>query len=193
MKVFFAGSYQQDPIFLQNYKKIYEEIGKLGYQHIDDEAVNLTYEEFVKKMEGGKDKYNEHFKNKIKAIQGADICIFEVSHHSLGVGFAIEKALELNKPTIILYYKTNIPYFLSGVDDEKLIVLEYSEKTIKKVIKDALDNARERRDKRFNFFISPKLLDYLEKASTDESVTKSKFIRNLIVKKMRQVTKKDES
>jgi predicted DNA binding CopG/RHH family protein len=49
-----------------------------------------------------------------------------------------------------------------------------------------LDHAREKRDKRFNFFISPKLLEFLEKTSNGDGITKSKYIRNLIVEHMRQ-------
>lgn len=72
------------------------------------------------------------------------------------------------------------------MEEEKLIIKQYNEKNIKKVIKEAIDIARERRDKRFNFFISPKLLEYLEKASFNDGVTKSKFIRNLITEHMRK-------
>jgi predicted DNA binding CopG/RHH family protein len=57
---------------------------------------------------------------------------------------------------------------------------------IKKTLRELLENAREKRDKRFNFFISPKLLEFLENTSNTEGVTKSKYIRNLIVEHMRE-------
>jgi uncharacterized short protein YbdD (DUF466 family) len=96
----------------------------------------------------------------------------------------MQKALEDNKPVIILYFNQNTPLFMSGVEDEKLFVANYSEKNIKKVVRNSLEQAKERRDKRFNFFISPKLLEYLEKMSKEEGITKSKFIRNLILEHM---------
>ncbi len=192
MKIFFTAAYQDDkPAFDRN-KKIYEEIERQGYTHLFDDTVKVTYEQFVDRLQGKKDEYSKHSNSVIKNVQSADICVFEVSAHSLGIGFSIEKALELNKPTIVLHYEGTSPIFLSGLDDEKLILREYNDKNYKKVIKEALEIARERRDKRFNFFISPKLLEYLEKASNTEGITKSKFIRNLIVNKMRNQPSQEE-
>jgi predicted DNA-binding protein len=54
------------------------------------------------------------------------------------------------------------------------------ENTLDQVIRDAVEKAQSLADKRFNFFISPSLLSYLNKASKEEGVTKSTFIRNLI-------------
>lgn len=193
MKIFFAAAYQSDKTALDRNKKLFEEVEKLGYTHLFDEAVKITYEEFAEKFQGKKEEYIKHSSNFIKKIQSADICIFEVSSHSLGIGFSVEKALDLNKPTIGLYHEDSNPIFLAGVEDDKFIMQKYSDKNYKKVIREALEIARERRDKRFNFFISPKLLEYLEKASTAEGNTKSKFIRNLIVNKMRSTTTVNES
>lgn len=193
MKIFFAAAYQSDKTGFDRNKKIFEEIEKLGYTHLFDETVRITYEEFVEKMQGKKEEFAKHTKSIMKNIQGADICVFEVSSHSLGIGFGIEKSLELNKPTIVLHHVDINPIFLSGVEDEKFIIKAYDDKNYKKMLKEALELARERRDKRFNFFISPKLLEYLEKTSNTEGITKSKFIRNLIVNKMRDKNTNEEN
>lgn len=190
MKVFFSATYQGDKEYGSFYSKIYDAVKQLGYEHIDDPYMTMPYEEFLKEMDSGRDAHVNNYNLKIDSIKAADICIFETSYHSLGIGFMVLQAIELGKPTIVLYYKDKVPYFFSGVADDKLIVRSYTEKNIKKVVGEALEIAREKRDKRFNFFISPKLLDYLEKASHTEGVTKSKFIRNLIVEHMRE-TKKD--
>lgn len=185
MKIFFAAAYQSEKAEMSRNKKLFEEIEKLGYAHLFDETVRISYEEFVEKLQGKKEEFAQHSKRILKHIQSADICVFEVSSHSLGIGFSVEKSLELNKPTIAFYHKSINPIFLSGVDDEKFILRSYDDRSYKKVVREALELARERRDKRFNFFISPKLLEYLEKTSAEEGITKSKFIRNLIVNKMR--------
>lgn len=186
MKVFLNASPRGDKEYGSYYKKIHEELKRLGYKHMNDDAVTVTSEDFSKDMEeGGREAQVDLYERNIKGIKQADICVFETSVHSLTVGFLVNKALESGKPTIVLFYRDNIPYFISGIDDDKLIVKEYNEKNVKKIVKEAIDIARERRDKRFNFFISPKLLDYLERASTNEGVTKSKFIRNLIMNHMR--------
>lgn len=186
MYVFFQGTYQAQKQFGENYKKIFDEIKELGYSHVSDDIINLGYKEYLKMMEKGREAQVENYNRNMHSIKKADICIFETSAHSLGVGFLAQKSLDEGKPTIVLYYGDNTPYFLSGVDDEKLIVRSYTEKTLRKILKESLETARERRDKRFNFFLSPKLLEYLEDASTKEGVTKSKLIRDMIVNHMRK-------
>lgn len=192
MKVFYTVTYQGKEQFGQYYKLIYDEIKKLGYDHLDEGSATIDYEKYIELMASGRDAQVKNYHEKIAAIQKADICIVEVSSHSLGVGFLVQKALDLSKPTIVMYYKDNVPYFLQGIEDDKLIIQSYDEKNYKKVLKKALDQAREKRDKRFNFFLSPKLLNYLEKVSNDQGVTKSKVLRDMIVDHMRSKSQEVE-
>lgn len=157
-------------------------IADLGYTHVDNDIIGVPVDEFYGKLnKEGREGNVELYKRKIVAIQESDICVFECSVHSLSIGFVIQKALDFNKPTIVLYHENDIPHFLVGAMDEKLIVKSYTDSTLKKVLESSLVTASEVRDKRFNFFIRPELLTYLEKASKDLNVTKSTFIRNLIL------------
>lgn len=184
MKVFFSGSYKGADKFSEQYKAIFDLIKKNGYEHLDYDIVNVSYDQLADSNDDS--AFDKHYEKKMKAIKNADICIFETTVHSLGIGFLIQKALDDGKPVISLYYKDNQPYFLSGLKDERFILKSYNDESLTMVLKEALETARERRDKRFNFFISPKLLEYLEKASKKEGFTKSKFIRNLIMDHMRE-------
>lgn len=186
MRVFFSCSLQDEKFDNTLFHKIYKEIENLGYDHVDQEVVNLTREQFNKLKEETREVQVKRYNDKLEAIKKADICIFETSPHSLSTGFLIHAALDQQKPTIALYYQDMVPFFLSGIENEKLMIQSYSEKTLKKVLRDLLEQAREKRDKRFNFFISPKLLEFLERASTGDGITKSKYIRNLIVEHMRE-------
>jgi len=186
MKVFFTAPYSGSEVFGEYYKAIYNYVESLGYHQVDNEAVMINYEEYVKKMSESREAQSTHFKKKIDSIQSADICVVEVSTHSLGTGFVIQRALAIGKPTIALYYKDNTPFFINGIQDEKLIVKSYDDNNYKKVIREALNLAREKRDKRFNFFLSPKLLNYVEDTSRDMGVTKSKLLRDMIVSHMRE-------
>lgn len=184
MKVFFTASMRGKKHFGKYYLKIIEEIERLGYTIIKDDLFNFSQEEYYEKLDLGERKANkELYKKKISSLQEADINIFDCSFHSLSIGYVVEKSLEMNKPTILLFYKNNQPYFLEGAvnEQDKLIVMSYNDKNIKSIIKKVIDLAKERRDRRFNFFINPKLLDYLEKTSKELGLTKSTFIRNLIL------------
>lgn len=184
MKVFYSTTYKGVERYGGYFQKIADFVQELGYQLIEDKYFNKP-EQYDKDMQDA-DIRQSHYKNQITSIKKADFCIFETSTHSLGIGFMTMKSLDVGKPTIVLYHEDNVPVFLAGIEDDKLIVKKYTKDNLKKVLREAIDAARERRDKRFNFFISPKLLEYLEKTSTRQGVTKSKFIRNLITDHMRR-------
>ncbi|MCX7997246.1 MAG: hypothetical protein N2691_05875 [Patescibacteria group bacterium] len=184
MKIFFSASLLGD--FPQEIiRKIYHEIEALGFEHTDNEAVTLSKEEFIRLKELPHEDRIRRYNEKMDAIKKADICVFDASAHSLSTGFLVHASLDHMKPTIVLYYKDLVPYFMAGIENERLIIRGYDEKTLKKMIREVITLAREKRDKRFNFFISPKLLEFLERASAEEGITKSKYIRNLIVEHMR--------
>lgn len=184
MKIFFAKiePEQSDDSF----KIIIKELKNLGYDVADITTTELSsvmkLSETTSKV---KDQLVKSFNQVIEAIRKCDMCIFEASIPGTLTGLLLQISLENQKPTIVLYAKDTAPSFLYALDDQKLILQSYTEKTLKKVLRDTVTIAREKRDKRFNFFISPKLLEFLDVASTQEGVTKSKYIRNLIVEHMR--------
>lgn len=186
MLVFFTASYIGDKTFGHYYKEIYKLIEELGCQHLDDETMYITYEQYIKKMKKGIHAQVENYKETLNFIKSADICILETSAHSLGLGYIVQKSLELGKPTIVLYYEDNTPFFLAGIKDEKLILKSYTGKNLKRILKQSITLAKERRDKRFNFYLSTKLLEYVENLSKEEGVTKSKTMRDIILRDMRQ-------
>lgn len=182
MKILFTASQRGKKQFGSVYKKIQSIAGNLGYELIHDDIVSEEPEDLYKALEDGNHKVQVAFYNKkIDSIKQADICVFEASTHSLSIGFVIQKSLEFNKPTIVLYLKDRKPLFFSGLENDKLILQEYEEDTLEKKLSLALQDAIHLREKRFNFFISPGLLHYLEQASKKEGITKSTFIRNLIL------------
>ncbi|EKE15384.1 MAG: hypothetical protein ACD_12C00038G0001 [uncultured bacterium] len=187
MKVFFTASMRGQKAFKKYYQKIYYEIEKLGYKHLDQEVIALNSKNYYQEIEkGGRKEQIALYKRKIQCLHEADICIFECSLHSLSIGYVIQKSLDFNKPTVVLYYKDNLPYFLMGAQEEKLIIRTYTEHNYKKILKATLKDARERKDKRFNFFISPKLLNFIEKTSKEQGITKSRLIRSLIFDYMKK-------
>jgi len=186
MKVFFTASQRGKAYFDSYYKKIFDTLSHLDLENIDSEIVKINSKVFYEELEKeGRKRYIELYKNSMQNIKKADVNIFECSLPSLSVGFMIEKSLEINKPTVALYLKDNIPFFLEGINEEKLIVKSYNDSTLETVISEAIEEAKNQSDKRFNFFINPSLLLYLEEASKKNGVTKSTFIRNLILDHMR--------
>lgn len=181
MKVFFTASQRGKKDNLKYYKEIAATVTKLGYTLLDDDLLKMDTAKFYEYLDTGKkDAYTKFYEEKMRHLQEADIVLFDVSTDSMSIGFIINKSLEYNKPTIVLYHKDDPPVFLSGSTEDKLILQSYDDNNIAATVEEVLTQARERRDKRFNFFISENLLEYLEEASKKEGLTKSRFIRNLI-------------
>ena len=181
MKIFFTASLRGQKDFGKYYKRVYSTIDKLGFKSLDDEILKLSASYYDNMQDQGRSAFVNLYDRKIKNLQSADICIFDCSIPSLSIGYLIQKALDFNKPVIILYLDNNTPQFISGISEDKLITRKYSESDIESVVNEAIDEAKHLQDKRFNFFISPDLLTYLEVASKKVGITKSTFIRNLIL------------
>lgn len=188
MKIYFTSPIKDIDSIKPFLKEIYQIISKLGYAHADDFLSRLNNkEDFYSKLEeGGKEAHEQYFNDTINILKNADINIFECSIPSLGVGFQIEKSIAYNKPTIVLYYSKHKPHFIAGTQNEKLFIREYNDNNLSSVLEDTIDEARHASDKRFNFFISPSLLTYLEEVSTKAGITKSAFIRQLILEHKRK-------
>ena len=187
MKVFFTASQRGKKQFGKYYKIIFDYLNDLSYHHVDDIIVRMNSDAFYKNLEkkgllGDRELYDKN----MKAIKMADIIIFECSVHSSSIGFMIQKALELNKPVIALYMGNHLPYFLGGIKEEKFVLAEYNKDNLKQVLKKLLNQTKVLVDTRFNFFINPRLLEYLQKTSKELGITKSSFIRNLILQHMKQ-------
>lgn len=180
MKVFFTASLRGQKEFGNNYKLIYDTLKKLGYKHLDNEILTLSKEYYNKIQEEGRSAFVDLYERKMEHLKEADICMFECTLPSLSIGYLILKALDFSKPTVILYLDDNVPQFMAGINNDKLIVKKYNLDNLIDIVTESVNEATTLQDKRFNFFINPQLLNYLQKESKAEGITKSTFIRNLI-------------
>ena len=128
----------------------------------------------------------ENYDETLKCINRADVLIMEISGHSMSMGYILSKALEINKPVIAMYREEMQPIFIAGIGDPKLILAKYTETNIEKVIWESLKKARGLIDVRFNFFVSPKILTYLDWVGQKRMIPKSVFLRNLIEREMKK-------
>ncbi|MFA5749816.1 MAG: hypothetical protein WC895_01165 [Candidatus Shapirobacteria bacterium] len=128
----------------------------------------------------------ENYKEIMKCVGKADIIMMEISGHSMSMGYLVSKALEINKPIIALYTADHKPVFIKGIINPKLILTEYNEENLEKVIEEAFNKAKCLIDVRFNFFVSPKILTYLDWIGQKKMTPKSVFLRNLIEKEIKK-------
>ena len=185
MQVYFVASSRlvgkNKEIYAQMYKTI-----SLEHKMVSDKVwkwVKSGLNESIKVDEKAK---KENYDETLKCINRADVVIMEISGHSMSMGYILSKALEINKPVIAMYREEMQPIFIAGIGDPKLILAKYTETNIEKVIWESLKKARSLIDVRFNFFVSPKILTYLDWVGQKRMIPKSVFLRNLIEREMKK-------
>lgn len=156
------------------YHQIYKIIESSGYAHLTDFVLSVEVEEFYLA------DISKFYAETVKDLKQADVCIFETTTPSLAVGHLISMALQYGKPVIALFTGENTPFFLTGIKDEKIQVINYTRENIKQMLTEALEYAQETVDTRFNFFISPSLSHYLDWIAQTKKIPRSVYLRQLI-------------
>lgn len=113
--------------------------------------------------------------------------VAEVSYQSLSVGYLIAHAVELGKPTIIVYKSSSPePNLMPTLTyTGKILLAKYDNiDELSKLAVEYVNYAKERVDVRFNFFISPEIGVYLDWVSLNKKVPRSVYLRSLIEKDM---------
>ena len=127
MKIYFAASVRGYSFYFSEYKAIEEALKSikctLTTASYEKEEIKKFYDNLEK---GGLKAQNEYFNTTIELLKNSDINIFECTSPSLGIGFQVERSLEYNKPTVVLYLKGHMPHFFAGTENEKLLLKEYT-------------------------------------------------------------------
>jgi hypothetical protein len=120
-----------------------------------------------------------------KTIANCDVVVCEASFPStISIGHEVSVALDKGKPIIALYQPKKEPGVLEGINSERFMLLEYTQKDLKEVLDYGMEGAVEQIDVRFNFFISPKISKYLDKVSKETKTPRAVYLRNLIEEDM---------
>lgn len=128
----------------------------------------------------------DNYQESVKCVKKAELVVMEVSGHSMSAGYLISQALDMNKPVVALYKGEHKPIFIGGIINPKLFLVNYDEKNIEEVIKLTFKKISKLIDVRFNFFVSPKILTYLDWVANKKKLPKSVFLRNLINKEIKK-------
>jgi len=180
MKVYFSSSPRGKTELLEKFKELRQYILDLHYT-INHDFLTQDDEHYYSKDQT---ELASQFKKSMVDLKRADIAVFEVSTHSLGVGFLINKALEFGVSTVVLHLPDRSPVFLEGIENRLLQVVEYTPANAKKTLEKALKNAEAMVETRFNFFISTKQEQFLDRISRDRKIPKSAYLRNLLNREM---------
>jgi len=183
MKVYFSSSLRARNLYKKDFKRIYHIIEDLGHKHTSDFVLKANPEEFYKRKGEG---FSKFYKKLTSQIKKADICIFEVSLHSLGIGYCVDLALQMGKPVILLYRQGNSPVFFKGIKSDRLQLYQYQPEDLKDVLEGAVEVAKEKIDIRFTFFITPKIVRFLNYIAKEKKIPRAVYLRDLLKKEIKK-------
>lgn len=183
MKIYFTASVRGKSRFVENYEKIVEFLKKEGYKVSADHIFRSNKEILSKQSD---DEVEGIHKSLLTEMKKSDLVVAEVSFASVSVGYEITEALEAGKPVLVMFVSGNTPNLLRGKEDDKLQLIEYTLDNLKQVLPKAINLASKKADVRFNFFVSPKILSYLDWIAKTRKIPRSVFLRNLIEKEMKK-------
>ena len=156
----------------------------LGHTVISDHVLNNSIEE----MDAWTTKDRTEYHRKMsKAITTCDLAVCEVSFPStISIGHEVTLALDKGKPVIGLYQPGKEPGVLQGIHSDKFMMYEYDAKNLAEVLEYAMDEASEKIDVRYNFFISPKMARFLDVVAKDKKLPRAVYLRQLIEEDMKE-------
>jgi nucleoside 2-deoxyribosyltransferase len=181
MTIYFTASLSAKEKFLSNYKHIIDVLKKQGHTVIAEHIIESS-EDNIRNL--SKNQRVEFHNNSRKWINSCDFMIAETSHPSTSVGYEIAYALRVGKPVLILYSVGDPPSLLGEHEDEKMITEKYSVQNVGDIIKDFISFVDSNHDMRFSFFITPKIMAYLDSVAKNNKVPKAVYLRRLIEKDM---------
>lgn len=186
MKIYFVASPRLVVKEPELYRRIHHYLAKDNMM-LSDKLISWTDKKSLEDVyDESSKKVSEGYKQAIEAVKKADVVMLEVSGHSISMGYLVSKAMDLSKPVVALCKKGTKSIFLGGINDRKFKLLEYSDENINEILDLALEEAKKSIDIRFNFFVPPSILSYLDWVSQNRRQPKSVFLRELIEKEMRK-------
>ncbi len=178
MKIYFSAAIYAKDKYGKYYEQIVKTLEGLGHTVQHDQVTGVSIEKLKNNTQETRDVY---YKKVLRWMNQADIVVIEASFpSSLNIGHEITLALEKGKPVVVLYKQGFDSIFLNGLHSDKLFLVEYTDENIVETVKDSIDYAKDQSDTRFNFFLPPSLMSYLDWVSEKRKVPRSVYLRELI-------------
>jgi len=184
MKAYFSASVHGRSVCGEMYEKIVETLKKLDFEVYSDHVMKTDAEGIDKQSA---QEVRDVYQALINKIKKSDLMVAEVSTPSVSVGHEITEAITLNKPVILLRLEGgNRAMLLEGMSDAKVQNISYNKDNLVTLLGKAIEEAKGNVDVRFNFFVSPKILNYLDWVAKKRMEPRSVFLRKLIEKEMKK-------
>src|SRR3989338_1528214 len=151
-----------------------ERLGHTVYQRILSEHLldvgNMTSREI-----------KEWYTQWVRYVSTADLAVVEGSYpSSIHIGFEIGAIATRSKPIILLYEEGRDPVFINALHYSRLIRSGYTKETLDEALDWCLGELEHTINRRFTFYVSPEIDEYLTEIVEKDDTSRSEYIRGLI-------------
>ncbi len=181
MRIYFTASAAGKEQYGDEYRLVINTLKDLGSQ-VSELVFDRSLEE-AEESPAEKDKLYQKMSHFLKA---ADLVVAEISYPSVTVGYEISRALSEGKPVLALRFKGTRSNLLEGHPDEKFKMTEYEKGTLKTVLEQWIKSTSDLVDVRFNFFVSPKIINYLDWIAKEKRIPRAVYLRDLLEREMKK-------
>ena len=183
MKIYFTGSKAKGKNKIEFYQKIVEFLEGKGHEvHTAILAKHLPDFSSV-----SQEKLKNWFKEWSSYVGLCEALVVEGSYPStIHIGFEIGMALSRGKAVILIFERGKDPIFINDMHSSRLIKSEYGKDDLFNVLDWALEEVERVSHRRFTFYISPEIDDYLSEIVNSADISRSEYIRMLIEKEIRK-------
>lgn len=179
MTIFYTASWFGKKKYQQEYDLVRQTIESFGvklisteggnYKDVLDESTRIKLKDEPKLL---------HYEAIRQGIHLADAIIIETSNEDFQLGHEASLAIAEKKPVLCLSVNEDLS---KRIYNDYFFGAKYSSSNVKKVIQDFLAKARQLSlSKRFNLFLYPHQVEYLQQAAKREGINMSEYIRKLI-------------
>lgn len=184
MKIFYTSSRSGKGEYQDNYNLILKTIESFKVELVSTEGGNyiemlsLEARKRFKSVEELRKDWFWHYQAIRNGIHWSEAFIVEISNEDFQLGHEVTLALMEKKPVLCLSANED---WQKKIHHDYFFAAKYSQKTIQGIIQDFLVKVRSLTlSRRFNLFLYPHQVDYLEKAARKYGTNMSDYIRRLI-------------
>lgn len=185
MKVYVTASTENIKDNPETFKKIVSFMKKRG-----DKNTNLFLHHLLSKGSLKNREKDIYFKT-LSDVRNSDLLLAEISYPSISIGFLIEKAINLSIPILCLCDEAqsqNVSTILKRYKSDSFKILIYNKFNIEELLNMEFLSIKKHKVK-LNVFLEANLDNFLKLSSTKKGITKSQYLRDIIIEKMQEETK----
>lgn len=181
MKVYFTASSRDRDKNVKVYRKIVDQLEQERHE-VFAEVLSEHLPDF---SEVSSQKLRQWNKEWSSYIRECDFALVEGSYPStIHIGFEVGLILARGKPVVLIYQKRRDPIFINTFISNRLIKSEYEENNLHQVLQWAIEGVEQVSSRRFTFFISSEIDEYLSDVVEESGTSRSEYIRGLIEREM---------